>query len=156
MDVSNSCDVTDAGMKVLCQPDSTLLGVEPQIPLPDAKSGSQNQKRSRKISAPVLSSAGCMLWLKGFRRHSVIHSHSNRPPDSGKKHNSRASPTLLANCLEEDEALLHPMDDEVHPPPDSSMKCIRSLRRLDIRGTCVTPFGIQLILASSPTISILS
>ena len=159
MDVSNSPDVTDAGMKVLCHPESPLLGLEPQQPI---SPGHHHSKigRFRKISAPVLSSAGCMLWFKGIRRHSIVHNNNNRHPHSGSNH--RTASSNLPSCGEEESLLNPPSMDEnqdvQQPGPDSSSpkQCIRSLVRLDISATSVTPVGIQLILASSPSISILS
>ena len=146
--MSNSNSVTDAGMKVLCQPDSPLFeeAAGPESPPPTTTGTKQ---RFRKISAPVLaSSAGCMLWLRRgrFRRHSVIHENKKAHPEFTRSNSEEE---------EEEENLL--CNEEALPNNNNNqLQCIRSLRRLDVHSTKVTPVGIQLILASSPAISILT
>lgn len=150
MDVSNSNDVTDAGMKVLCEPDLAFSGYTELARSPVT---AKPAKRFRKISAPVLSSVGCVLWFRrGTRRHSNVQ---NPLQQHNNDKNNNISKGERYCTKEDDQVLLHLAEEE---PTDTvtKLQCIRSLRRLDVHNTSVTPVGIQLILASSPTISILS
>lgn len=150
--MSHSMDVTDAGIKVLCNPEISLEEEEVRSKQQcDCATGSKQfaAKRVRKISAP----AGCMVWLprmivKGIRRHSVVNQQLNRTAVQQMSISEEED----SNRLWPEEEL--PSDIKSSQPPSS---CITSLRRLDVHGTQVTQVGLRSILsAASPDIILLS
>ena len=151
MDVSYSIDVTDNGIKILCDPG--LITESTQEPQPSVRGLKSEQERCRKISAPASHShvSGCMVWfprllVRGIRRYSVVDEKqvSSREPSLVYQLDDDASPQWPED--EEEE-----MADGEIPPT-----CIKSLRRLEILGTSITPLGIQMISAASPVITIVT
>lgn len=146
MDVSYSIDVTDCGMKFLCDPTLITTSIEqPQT----SKCGWKSEQRCRKISAPSAPSrhvSGCMVWFprfleRGIRRYSVLDE---------KKLNNHESP---AHQSQEDISPQWP-EDELSLSGGIPSTCIKSLHRLEILGTSITSLGIELVAATSPIITI--
>ena len=155
MDVSHSMDVTDAGMKVLSNPATSLLEEERNNNCANNGSKSFTTKRSRKISAP----ASCIpSWLprmivRGIRRHSVIQQQQSSNRTGAEQF-----------CIDEEDGSNIPWPEEESPASrsglaftDPPVSCIRSLRRLDVHDTKVTSEGLRSILnAASQDIILLS
>lgn len=146
MDVSYSIDVTDCGMKFLCDPTLITTSIEqPQT----SKCGWKSEQRCRKISAPSAPSrhvSGCMVWFprflaRGIRRYSVLDE---------KKLNNHESP---AHQSQEDISPQWP-EDELSLSGEIPSTCIKSLHRLEILGTSITSLGIELVAATFPIITI--
>lgn len=145
MDFSYSIDVTDCGMKFLCDPTQIKTSVEqPQT------SEWKPEQRCRKISAPAAPghhhASGCMVWfprllVRGIRRYSVL----NEKKIDNQESRAHQSQEDISPQWPEDEL---PMDGEI------PTTCIQSLHRLEILGTSVTPLGIELVSAASPIIII--
>ena len=136
MDVSYSIDVTDDGIRVLCNPHhQTAVGQEKPLP---------PLLRCRKISAPASSStAGCLVWFPRFvsgmrRRYSVIEhqANNNRQPE------------------EDLSSVRWPEEDDTSITDTDGQSCINSLCRIDLTGTSVTSSAVQLVLATSPKLSV--
>lgn len=148
MDVSYSLDVTDAGIKVLCDPDQAVITTPEKPQSSTVNNGWNKEKRCRKISAPA-NISGCMVWfprlVRGIRRYSVVEQQANREPMFPAYQEEDASSPWL-----EDEV------DRLSLDGETPQTCIRSLTRLEILGTNVTSIGMQLILTTSPTITIVS
>lgn len=154
MDVSHSMDVTDAGIKVLCNPE-TFLEEEgnKHCACANASKSLLAAKRSRKISAP----ASCIVWLprlvRGIRRHSVVQQQQQSSNRTGTQHFSINEEDDSHILWPEDEKSVSPSETFTEPP----LSCIRSLRRLDVHDTKVTSEGLKSILnAASPDIILLS
>lgn len=164
MDVCYSLDVTDEGIKILCDPDDDLIT---KLEQPQTREKQSNEQRCRKISAPartggsggsshIISGAasGCMVWfprlVRGMRRHSVVEQ---------KQHRREPIDCFVYQDGEETTSPLWPEDEEFPTSNDSgeiSPSCIRSLRRLELLGTSVTSKGVQFVLAASPTLTVIT
>ncbi len=153
MDVCYSIDVTDSGIKLLCDPD-LIKESTAQEPQTSARGWKSEQKRCRKTSAPASHNhvSGCMVWfprllVRGIRRYSVVDE---------KQVNNR-EPSLVYQ-LDDDNSPQWPEDEEPEMLGDGEIPptCIKSLRRLEILGTSITPLGIQMISAASPIITIVT
>ncbi len=161
MDVCYSADVTDEGIKILCDPNDDLIT---KLEQPQTKEKQWNEQRCRKISAPartggggshiISGASGCMVWfprlVRGMRRHSVVEQkqHRREPIDCFVYQDSEATTSPL-----------WPEDEESPTSDDSgeiSPSCIRSLRRLELLGTSVTYKGVQYVLAASPTLTVIA
>ncbi|XP_057365528.1 uncharacterized protein LOC130686413 isoform X2 [Daphnia carinata] len=146
MDVSYSIDVTDCGMKFLCDP-TLILTSMPQPKTSECER--KSEQRCRKISAPSAPSryaSGCMVWFprflaRGIKRYSV---HDE------KKLNNHESP---AHQSQEDISPQWP-EDELSLNVEIPSTCVKSLCRLEILGTSITPVGVKLVAATSSIIII--
>ena len=163
MDVSYSIDVTDAGMRILSDPDGDLLiSTKPKLQPQLVLDVGWNEQRRRKISAPARTSghvSGCMLWfprlVRGIRRHSVVEQQKQgrRDPlayslyqdDLAKEGGDTTCP------LWHEEESATGKSREIKP-----QSCIRSLRRLQLIGTSVTSYGVQFVLSASPSVTVVS
>lgn len=146
--MSYSIDITDAGVRVLCDPDQPIAQQETPHP-----ANGQAGQRYRKISAPESSTtfSGCMVWfprlVRGMRRYSVIEQQANREPIFPNYHEEDTPSVKWSEKDNDDSASL---DEE-----EALKSCIESLLRLDLIGTSVTPSGLQMILAASSKLSVM-
>ncbi|EFX71211.1 hypothetical protein DAPPUDRAFT_309146 [Daphnia pulex] len=158
MDVCYSIDVTDSGMKLLCDPDLIIKESTAQEPHTSARGWKSERERCRKISAPSASHnhvSGCMVWfprllVRGIRRYSVVDE---------KQVNNNNNNRELNLVYDDDNSPQWPEDEEQEMMADGEIPptCIKSLRRLEILGTSITPSGIQMIsAAASPVITIVT
>lgn len=156
MDVCYSIDVTDSGIVLLCDPD-LIKESTAQESQTSARGWKSERERCRKISAPSASHnhvSGCMVWfprllVRGIRRYSVVD-------EKQVNNKNNREPNLV---YDDDNSPQWPEDEEQELMADGEIPptCIKSLRRLEILGTSITPSGIQMIsAAASPIITIVT